>query len=1412
TPLADVAYTLTVGRTHFPYRRAVVCADIPGAIDLLSKKMESIPAVDEAHHLVFMFPGQGSQYPAMGSELFETQPVFRAALTRCEEILAPLLHLDLIKILYGDDPGNPKIYETALTQPVIFCIEYALAQLLISWGLKPQSMIGHSVGEYVAACLAGVFSLEDALSLVAWRGRLMQEMVSGAMLSIPLPEEEVIPLLNQDLSMAAVNGPSACVVSGPVPAIEALREQLKTKAINTVRLPVSHAFHSLMMEPMLGRFEEKIRGIKLSAPQIPYLSNETGTWISVNQATSWDYWVTHLRNTVRFSDGAAKLLEIGRATLIEVGGGRTLTGFIQEYPAYRPGEHLVLPAMRHPKEPGSDVYYLLTMIGKLWRHGIPLDWEGFYAVRRGKRISLPTYPFERRRFWIDGNPSLLPNKTPDGAGQSRFQKKPARDWFYLPSWKRKLLIISGRATNPQPGLGCCLVFKGNHPLSLKIAGQLRTDPVELIMVQPGPGYAVVESNVYSINPESRTDYETLFRELKRQDKFPQKIIHLWSISNSTITKKDQDRDLDTRPWDTGFYSVLYLAKAINQTNPGSPVQLFIVSNDTQAITGAEKIRPEKAVMLGPCKVIPQEFPDISCRYIDLLLPKPDSREEGRLLSLLFNEFSIDGADPVVAYRDSQRWVEIFEPLPFGNTGLHGTGSSAAPSFRLREKGIYLITGGLGRIGMIIARDLAETCRARLILTGRSTLPDRSEWEDRLATCDPNDPLNRKIRGIKELETLGSEVSLVADDLSSPKHLEGIIRRVEKRWGPVNGVIHAAGIMDSQTIQRITKADCEKYFQAKVYGLMTLYQVFEDRELDFCMLMSSLAATLGGLGFVAYAAANLYMDAFTQQLHQKNKTGWISVNWDGWRFNNHPEPDLMEAEAAKLAITPEEGLKAFHCLLEFSDLPQIIISTGDLTARYDKWVKMEDAKLFEPAAEKKTVPAHRRPDLTNPYAGPRNETEKKLAEIWQEVLGFGDLGIDDSFFELGGHSLKATVLTSRIHKAFNLELPLQKVFESPTIRGQAEYLNQAARNIYVSIQPVTAWPSYPENCYPVSSAQKRLYILNEIEGAGTSYNMPGATIIEGELDRVKLEAAFAGLVERHEAFRTSFELINGEPAQRVHSTVDFKMDYQATDETGIAGIIHDFIQPFDLRLAPLLRVCLLKLSPRKHILIYDMSHIICDGVSTRILIQELMALYIGANLPKLRIQYKDYAVWQNELLNGGRIKEQEEYWIHRFSDEIPVLNLPEDYPRPALQSFEGDRIEFEAGPEIQNQIHALNLKTGTTLYMALLAAYNILLAKYTGRGDVIVGSPSAGRPHADMENIIGMFVNTLAMRNYPADHKQVLEFLGEVKANSLEAYANQDYQFEVLIEKLNLERDLSRNPLFDVMFVLQNQLEESDLDV
>ncbi len=345
-------------------------------------------------------------------------------------------------------------------------------------------------------------------------------------------------------------------------------------------------------------------------------------------------------------------------------------------------------------------------------------------------------------------------------------------------------------------------------------------------------------------------------------------------------------------------------------------------------------------------------------------------------------------------------------------------------------------------------------------------------------------------------------------------------------------------------------------------------------------------------------------------------------------------------------------------------------------------------------------------------------------------------------------------------------------------------------------------------YPVSSAQKRIFVLNQLEGISTSYNMSGAMNIEGELDIEKLEFAFKKVIQRHESLRTSFELISVEPVQRVHKHVDFNIEYSELGEDGavVEAKLKEFVRPFDLSTAPLLRVGLIH-AKDINLLLFDMHHIISDGMSMNILIKEITELYEGDELPELRIQYKDVSAWQNELINSEYMRNQEEYWLHCF-DEIPVLNMATDFSRPAIMSFEGDSIDFTIDNELTFKLHELAKETGTTLYMVLLAIYNVLLSKYSGQEDIIVGSPIAGRPHADLEKIIGIFINTLAMRNYPAIDKSFTEFLSEVKENSLKAYEHQDYPFETLVEKLEMEnnliqRDLSRNPLFDTMFVLQN---------
>ncbi|MCK4261233.1 MAG: amino acid adenylation domain-containing protein, partial [Halanaerobiales bacterium] len=452
-----------------------------------------------------------------------------------------------------------------------------------------------------------------------------------------------------------------------------------------------------------------------------------------------------------------------------------------------------------------------------------------------------------------------------------------------------------------------------------------------------------------------------------------------------------------------------------------------------------------------------------------------------------------------------------------------------------------------------------------------------------------------------------------------------------------------------------------------------------------------------------------------------------------------------------------------------------------------------------------------------YVVPDTESEIKMAKIWSKILAIEKVGINDNFFELGGHSLKATQLISRIYKEFNVELSLKEVFKNPTLKRMIEIISGTSEVAYDSIPKISE-----KTFYPVSSAQKRLFALKELEGESITYNMPFIMLIEDDLDKECFENAFKNLIKRHEALRTSFTLVDGDVMQIVHQDVKFNVNYLEATERELQNIVQEFIKPFDLGQAPLFRVGLVNFD-NKHLFMLDMHHIISDGVSMDIFFKDFSNFYVGQSLEELRIQYKDFSAWQNELLQSEEVKKQEEYWLNTFADEVPVLNLPTDYSptsfggatgvtgHPAEKTFEGSTIDFALSEEVSLKVNELTAQTGSTLYMTLLAAFNVLLAKYSGQVDIVVGSPIAGRRHCDLENVIGMFVNTLVMRNYAEDDKTYLEFLGEVKENALKAYDNQDYQFEMLVEKLQRElisRDLSRNPLFDVMFIVQNAMDQN----
>ncbi|MCR3759887.1 amino acid adenylation domain-containing protein, partial [Clostridium felsineum] len=432
-----------------------------------------------------------------------------------------------------------------------------------------------------------------------------------------------------------------------------------------------------------------------------------------------------------------------------------------------------------------------------------------------------------------------------------------------------------------------------------------------------------------------------------------------------------------------------------------------------------------------------------------------------------------------------------------------------------------------------------------------------------------------------------------------------------------------------------------------------------------------------------------------------------------------------------------------------------------------------------------------------YEEPKSEIEKKLVGLWEDILKSKNIGINDNFFTLGGHSLKAMVLMSKIHKELNKEIPLKQLFKSPTIKGLSKYIESIQESACLKIEKTEE-----KEYYEASSAQKRMYMLQQLYKNSTSYNISGLfEIVETKFDKNRLEEVFEKLIQRHEALRTYFEIVNGNIVQKIDNSYKFKLKERKYNKK-IMDVVNELIRPFDLEKAPLFRVELVKNQDKTYLLI-DMHHIISDGVSMSILINEFVTLYNGGDLEPLKLQYKDFAVWQNKLLKSEKMKNQEKYWISMFKDEIPILNMPTDYKRPLVQSFDGNSVSFQLDEGLTEELRKLSKKTETTMHMILLSIFTILLSKYSGQEDIIIGIPTAGRVHSDLENIVGVFVNTLALRNKPEENKRYIDFLNEVKENSLKAYENQSYQLETLIEKLNIDRDTSRNPLFDVMFNMVN---------
>lgn len=923
--LADAAYTAEVGRRAFEHRCAIAARDVAGLRDALAAKSHARRVTGRtaarAPGVVLMFPGGGAHYPGAGRELLG-QPAFAQAVDECLRAMPAEVPHDLRAIMFDDAPANASAADTlarpSYAMPALFTLEYAIARLWESWGIKPAAVIGHSAGDYVAACLAGVMSLADSLAIVVLRGQLFETARPGGMLSVDLPEAELASLMaGLDLDIAAVNAPDLCIASGPLHSIAQLEKRLAARGSEGRRLRINVAAHSRLLDSVLEVFRDRVSRIRLSAPTIPFISNLTGTWADAQTLTDPEYWVRHLRNPVRFSAGLNQLLqELPDCILVEAGPGQGLCALARQNSAGH--ARAILPSTSKAQEAHADLALMLTAAGALWTRGITPDWHAVRGAARPRRISLPTYAFDHQRHWIE--PGIRPQQQsqerpevapPIAAAVTRLA--PYDDWFRVPEWTRAAVT----AANPQPGHKW-LVFGNHSKLTGDIVSRVTQDGGSVTLVHRGQGFAPERDGSFKIAPADAQHYGKLLSALDQAGMLPDHILHLWSM--------------DTMPGGAGkqlagqalaFDSLVHMAKAIQEMDFAAPLRLTVVTAGSQAVMGEAVPHPERALALGPCRVIPREIPNVSTRLIDLA--PFDVSSEAVARSIVCEAQHADEAD-LVAYRDGERWTQQ----------LARPHKPAARTRQLvRSGGAYLITGGLGDIALDLAAFLAVTHKARLALVSRRALPPRASWPGLAASGDHSAQV-RLVRRLLALEQQGAQVVAISADVADRDAMARVVSDCRARFGTINGVFHAAGVLDDGPIATKTADGVQRVMTPKACGAQVLHELLPPGDLDVFAVFSSTSVYLGVPGQVDYVAANAFVDSLAA-----SRSDGLAIHWGVWGDRG------MAARAYGRHSLGHEAPQGGHPLLGVQVDSENGAAFEATYASHDLWVLQEHAVAGRP---------------------------------------------------------------------------------------------------------------------------------------------------------------------------------------------------------------------------------------------------------------------------------------------------------------------------------------------------------------------------------------------------------------------------------------------------------------------------------
>ena len=1088
---ADICFTANNGRTHHEQRVAIVARSSDEAREKLAQVAEPAP-IDlfkgevtrsrATAKIGFLFTGQGSQYVGMGRELYETEPTFRFWLERCHEILqehwrdaSVTRHTrrgrsdsptTLLSVLYPKGGQKSPINETAYTQPALFALEYALAKMWAEWGISPKVVMGHSVGEYVAACLAGVFSLEDGLKLIAERGRLMQSLPrNGDMVAVLATEaslQAVIQPYAREVSIAAINGPKSKVISGARWAVRRVVRQLAQQGVKTANLKVSHAFHSPLMEPILNPFERVARQVKYSEPQIKVVSNLTGELVQPREMTNAEYWSRHIRQAVRFADGMKTLYEMGVDILIEIGPKPTLISMGRrcwpasasrdsESPNHK-GEPLWLPTLRpflgqekpspatgaRRGEGFGDWQQLLNSLAQLYIRGVPINWSGVYSSNNSnahdnkhRRVVLPTYPWKPSRYWIDTIRDLK-SWSGEQAWTPLFELVHKGESKQLAQYLQEAGHFSKEQLDLLPEVVDLLVKEHQEQLvttsikdwlyNVSWQAKPRTRDASPPKAGAGRGKWLVVVNM--------GDYGQAFADLLQEDGHECEVVHAPDKRDDVDLLLQSQESLRgiiyiaspnlTAPESASVLCghLLHLVQARATLRINSQAKLWVVTSGSQPVAGdpITEAAITQASLWGLGRVVALEHPTWWGGLLDLPPQAFQTEEISSIAANVLAELRDSEGEDQVAFRDGQRYVARLVRKEIDLDAVMPVSKDAG----------YLITGGLGALGRRMAHGLVEMGVRQLVLTSRRGVASETAQET-----------------VNQLEEAGGKVLVVKADVSNSQDVARLFEIISHTTPNIRGIIHAAGVLDDGILLRQSVERFERVMAPKVQGAWNLHQASLRYSLDIFICFSSVASVLGSPGQANYAAANAFMDGLC---HYRRALGLpaLSINWGPWAEGGMAAQIGESGNWANTGITPiapNQGWQVFKKLLGtspqvsvlpvewsqfaspqpfFSDLvgQKAVVDASDGT--FSKYGLLERLKEAPPSTRQAILMAHL-----------QSETAR--------VLGIQKPKLEVGLSEMGMDSLMALELSTRLEATLGIELPSTLLFEYPTIKALAEYL-------------------------------------------------------------------------------------------------------------------------------------------------------------------------------------------------------------------------------------------------------------------------------------------------------------------------------------------------------------------------------------